>query len=268
LLWASKEGAGRVAVRAGSEYGPSGEGSRNRTHPYAVTVVRYRDQHSRRAQNMNLVSAPRGSDRCRGGAVASPPSTRVRKDAVRNRRRILKAAGELLRDNPQNATIPAIAERAEISAATVYRYFSSVDALLGAYLYEVVVQLRDYSHDCTRTGVALFEDVLAEWGRLLAIYGPGMILLRSHDGFLARLHNGDKNIQTVRDAWERPIRAVLRSKGIDDAHFDHALFLYNMMFDPREVLDLAKDLDSMSEALRKLTAAYFGALTGWASHNR
>jgi AcrR family transcriptional regulator len=200
--------------------------------------------------------------------VASPTRTRVRKDAVRNRRRILKAAGEVLRDDPQNATIPAIAERAEVSAATVYRYFSSVDALLGTYLYEVIVQLRDYSHDCPKSGLALFEDVLAEWGRLLEIYGDAMALLRSHDGFLHRLRGGDQLIQAVRDAWERPIRAVLRNKAIEDSHFDNALFLYNMMFDPREVLDLARDGNSMDDALRQLRSAYFGALDGWAAAGR
>ncbi|WP_407727510.1 TetR/AcrR family transcriptional regulator (plasmid) [Rhodococcoides fascians] len=197
--------------------------------------------------------------------MPSPAPARVRKDAVRNRRRMLKAAGELLREDPQTATIPAIADRAEISAATVYRYFSSADALLGAYLYEVIVQLRDFSHDCPKSGIALLDAVLTEWGSLLELYGDAMVLLRSHDGFLHRLHNGDDLIQAVRDAWERPIRAVLRSKGIDDSHFEHALFLYNLMFDPREVLDLAREQGSMQTSLSLLTGAYLGALEGMAS---
>lgn len=202
------------------------------------------------------------------GDMATPAPIRVRKDAVRNRRRILQAAGELLREDPQAATIPAIADRAEISAATVYRYFSSVENLLGAYLYEVIVQLRDYSHDSSRSGTALFEDVLSRWGQLLELYGDAMVLLRSREGFLDRLHHGDRLIQAVRDAWERPIRAILRSRNIADEHFDHALFMYNLMFDPREVLDLARDGESMSSALARLTTAYFGALDGWASANR
>ena len=189
---------------------------------------------------------------------------RVRKDAIRNRRRILKAAGELLRSDPESANIPAIAERAQVSAATVYRYFSSIESLLAAYLYEVIVQLRDYSHDSPRTGVALFEDVLAEWGRLLAVYGDGMALLRSREGFLHRLRSGDELISGVRDAWERPIRGVMRAKGIEDRYFDYALYLYNMMFDPREVLDLVRDGNTFDDALRMLANAYYGALEAWA----
>lgn len=30
----------------------------------------------------------------------------------------------------------------------------------------------------------------------------------------------------------------MRHLGVPDEHFDHALFPYNMMFDPREILDL------------------------------
>ena len=197
--------------------------------------------------------------------VAQPTVIRPRKDAVRNRRKILKAAGEILRDDPKNASIQLIAERADVSAATVYRYFSSVDALMDTYLYDVEVQLRDYSHDCTLTGRALFDDVLSERGRLVETYGHAMALLRSREGFLARMRRSDQLIQTVRDAWERPIRALMRSKGIDDRHFDHALFLFNIIFDPREILDLRDDGLALPAALSLLSAAYFGALDGLAS---
>ena len=193
-------------------------------------------------------------------AAAAPMPTR--KDAVRNRKKILVATGEVLRDDYENVSIPVIAERAGVGTATVYRYFPSLETLVREYLQGVIVELRDYSQDSTKSGTALFEDVVAQLGRLLVINGPAMVRLRRPVGFLTRLREGDPTIQTVRDAWERPIRAVLRSKGIDDSHFDHALFLYNQMFDPREVLDLLASGLSLDQTMRLLTSAYYGALDG------
>jgi hypothetical protein len=46
---------------------------------------------------------------------------------------------------------------------------------------------------------------------------------------------------------------------------DEALFLWNMFFDPREILDLVDTVRlSPSEAADRLTATLRGALTGWA----
>ncbi|MHA6622185.1 TetR/AcrR family transcriptional regulator [Pseudonocardia sp. DLS-67] len=197
-------------------------------------------------------------------AYAGATHRSMRRDAVRNRRRLLEAAGEILRTDPGAAAMPLVAERAGLSVATAYRYFPSIDELLGAYLHSVIVQLRNYSHDCPKTGVALFEDVAAEWARLLRTYGTAMVQLRSRRGFLARLRGGDELITSVRDAWERPIRSVMRHLGVPDEHFDHALFLYNLMFDPREILDLTGTGLPEQVALRNLAQAYYGALRGWA----
>lgn len=200
-------------------------------------------------------------------ASAGTTHRSMRRDAVRNRRRLLEAAGEILRTDPGAAAMPLVAERAGLSVATAYRYFPSIDELLGAYLHSVIVQLRNYSHDCPKTGIALFEDVAAEWARLLRTYGTAMVQLRSRRGFLARLRGGDELITSVRDAWERPIRSVMRHLGVPDEHFDHALFLYNLMFDPREILDLTGTGLPEQVALRNLAQAYYGALRGWARLN-
>ncbi|MFT3876394.1 MAG: TetR/AcrR family transcriptional regulator [Propioniciclava sp.] len=186
-----------------------------------------------------------------------------RSDAIRNRRAILRAAGDIIRVDPQSLTIPAVAERAGVSVTTVYRHYSSADVLLGSYMIEVDTQIRDYSHDCNTAGPELFDDVLAEWGRIIEVYGPGLVQLRSRRGFLERLHSGDVAMQMVREAWERPIRRLLRAQEIEDDYFEGALFLFNMMFDPRELLDLrARDL-SMTKVLAILKDAYLGALRGW-----
>lgn len=190
--------------------------------------------------------------------------TSARSDARRNRRRLLEATGEVLRSEPQRASMPLIAERAGLSVATAYRYHSSLEELLNTYLHGVIVTLRDYSHDSTRAGKALFEDVVREWVRLLRTYGTAMVQLRAREGFLRRLRENDVVISTVRDAWERPIRSTMRDLGVPDEEFDYALFLYNLMFDPREILDLLDAGLDEPTVITRLTATYYAALRGWA----
>ncbi|WP_406221693.1 TetR/AcrR family transcriptional regulator [Streptomyces canus] len=188
----------------------------------------------------------------------------MRRDAVRNRRRLLEAAGETLRTESGAVTMALVAEQADLSLATAYRYFPSVEELLKDYLLGVIVQLRNRSHDCPKTGTDLFEEVVREWARLVRSYGPAMVQIRSRTGFLTRLRANDEVITPVRDAWERPIRSVMRYLDVPDEHFDHALFLYNAMFDPREILDLVGTGLSEEAAISRLTSAYYGALQGWA----
>ncbi|GAA1858050.1 TetR family transcriptional regulator [Pseudonocardia ailaonensis] len=172
--------------------------------------------------------------------------------------------GEILRAEPESLSLPTVAERAGLSVATAYRYFSSLDDLLTSYMRQVVIELRDYSHDCPQTGTALFDAVATHWARQVRLHGPAIVQLRSRQGFLRRLLDNDELTGIVRDAWERPIRGVLRQLRISDEHFNHALFLYNLLFDPRELLDLVDTGLQESEAVSRLIAAYFGALEGWA----
>lgn len=197
-------------------------------------------------------------------AVTPPRSRGKRRDAVRNRQRILDAVGDVLKEEPDALGIPTVADRAGLSVATTYRYFPSLEDLLTSYMREVVVELRDYSHDRPETGTALFEVVANHWAAQLRLHGPAMAQLRSRRGFLRRLLDNDELTSIVRDAWERPIRGVLRQLNIPDAHFNHALFLYNMLFDPREVLDLVDTGLEESEAVSRLVTAYYGAVEGWA----
>jgi len=187
-----------------------------------------------------------------------------RQDAVRNRRKLLDAVGEVLSDEPDEVTMPLVADRAALSVATAYRYFPSLEELLTSYIRELIVELRDYSHDCPKTGIPLFEDVVAHWVQSLRSHGPAIVQLRSRQGFLRRLADNDELISVVRDAWERPIRGVLRQLGIADEHFKYALFLHNVLFDPREVFDLIDVGMDESEAITRLIGAFYGALQGWA----
>ncbi|MFF1565702.1 TetR/AcrR family transcriptional regulator [Streptomyces sp. NPDC058293] len=189
-----------------------------------------------------------------------------RQDTVRNRNRLLAAVGEILTTDPAAVSMPAVAQHAGLSVATAYRYFSTLDEVISAYVYSTIVELRNFSHDCPLTGTALFEAVGAERIRLVRVHGAATVQVRSRQGFLARLHAQDPVISAVRDIWERPIRGILRHFGVDDTHFDHALFLYNALFDPRDILDLIATGMDEATTTRHLTRAYYGALQGWAGH--
>ncbi|MYS81784.1 TetR/AcrR family transcriptional regulator [Embleya scabrispora] len=197
--------------------------------------------------------------------VAPRGGRKLRSDTRRNHRRLLKAVGELARETPDQLTMQAVASRAEIGPATAYRYYSSIEDVLAAYVLSVVGELRDFSETSTAAGRPLFDSVVDKWVDLLAEHGPVLVQLRSRRGYLERLHAENEIIATVRDAWTEPVRGLLDDIGLPDEMIKYALFLSNMMFDPREIQDLLQETDlSRREVTTRLTEAYGGALRGWA----
>ncbi|CAM4079556.1 TetR family transcriptional regulator [Kibdelosporangium persicum] len=200
------------------------------------------------------------------GQQAAPRGERkLRSDTRRNRRRLLEAVGELAREAPDELTMQAVASRAEIGPATAYRYYSSMEEVLAAYVLSVVEELGDFTARSTAQGRPLFDAVVDKWVDLLAEHGPALVQLRSRRGFLERLHNGSEIIAATRDAWSEPVRGLLDDIGLPAGMLEYALFLGNMIFDPREVQDLMQETDlSRREVITRLTEAYCGALRGWA----
>ena len=188
----------------------------------------------------------------------------MRKDAECNRRRLIDAAEVVLLESPKSITVVSIAEAAGLSSATAYRYFPTLEDLLDTFLREIVIRLRDYSHECSGRGLKLYEDVVHEWIRLVGIHGRGMVQARSRRGYPTRLHEHDPVISAVRDAWERPVRAIMRLEGVAEDHFEYGVFLHNLLFDPREIIDLMASGMNEPEIKSRLILAYRGAIRGWA----
>lgn len=190
---------------------------------------------------------------------------KLRSDTLRNRRRLLEAVGQLAREAPDQLTMQAIASRAEIGPATAYRYYSSMEEVLAAYVLSVVEELSDFTATSTAQGRPLFDAVVDRWVDLLAEHGPALVQLRSRRGYLERLHDGNAIIAAMRDAWGPPVRGLLDDIGLPEEMLEYALFLNNMIFDPREIQDLLRETDlSRREVITRLTEAYCGALRGWA----
>ncbi len=94
-------------------------------------------------------------------STATPPSDRpLRRDAERNRQRILEAAREAFAEEGLSVTLDEIARRAGVGVGTVYRRFPDKEQLIDALFED---QMQDF--------VALADDCLAcddAWDGLLA----------------------------------------------------------------------------------------------------
>jgi AcrR family transcriptional regulator len=189
----------------------------------------------------------------------------MRSDTQRNMRRLLRTVGELARSDPSRLTMQHIAAEAEIAPATAYRYFSTVQDALEAYVEDVVRELQDFSSTSPLEGSALFLATLRHWIELLDRHAPAIIQMRSPRGFLERLEDGNRVIVAIVEAWERPVRQLLAEHGIAADTLTYALSLKNVMLDAREITDLRAHLGLDDEALSvHLTAAFVGALQAWA----
>ncbi|MET3174671.1 UNVERIFIED_ORG: AcrR family transcriptional regulator [Arthrobacter sp. UYCu721] len=187
----------------------------------------------------------------------------LRADAARNVGLLLAAAGKLLRTDPEHAAMADIAAEAKLSLATAYRYFPTLEKLHSEYIHSVVWNLRGYSISSPLYGKAMFLDVVRKWIGILEIYGKAMTQIRSRRGFLDRLDSKDEVITLMEGVFDRPIREALGELGISEKHFRYALFLFNIIFDAREVGDLRNHGFTETDVASMLGQAYFGAVQGF-----
>ncbi len=69
--------------------------------------------------------------------MTDPPVTKpLRSDAVRTRKRLVKAASEAFAEHGSEVSVAQIAERAGIGKGTVFRHFATKEDLLAAIVYE------------------------------------------------------------------------------------------------------------------------------------
>ena len=91
--------------------------------------------------------------------MPTAPSERApRKDAVRNRARLIEAARRAFRDEGLGVSVNAIADYAGVNVATLYRHFPTKDHLIVAVLeglLEPLVKARDRALAMEDTGDAL-----------------------------------------------------------------------------------------------------------------
>ncbi|MEV7425818.1 helix-turn-helix domain-containing protein [Streptomyces sp. NPDC091212] len=167
----------------------------------------------------------------------------MRSDTERNRRHLIKAAALLFENSPTPVSLAEIARHAEVSTATAYRHFSSVEEILHAFRAQVGSELRDFSARQTTRGMARLEAVSRCWVSLVLEHGGAVAQMRSHRGYLERLREASNYLTPQAEA----------------------LYPWNALFDPRDILDLIKSGRTEEEAATRLVAALRGALISWST---
>ena len=186
----------------------------------------------------------------------------LRSDTLRNRKLIIRSAGKLFAEGRQ-ATMADIARAAEVSTATAYRHFASVDEVLARFRFDVGSELLEFSQQQEDTGLELLRLVSTKWVTLVVAHGRAMVHTRSGEGYLARLRTGATHLTVQADALSTALKDTCLELGVDDPG-DEAMFLWNVLFDPREIFDLIETLGlSPDETARRLVATLVGALKGW-----
>jgi AcrR family transcriptional regulator len=81
------------------------------------------------------------------GSPAAAPERARRADAVRNRRRVIKAARALMARDGLDAQMDDIARAAKVGVGTVYRHFPSKTELIEALAFDRFERLRDAANE-------------------------------------------------------------------------------------------------------------------------
>jgi AcrR family transcriptional regulator len=83
-------------------------------------------------------------------STAETPDKPLRKDAERNRQRILAAAGEVFAEAGLVASLDAVAERAGVGVGTVYRRFPDKEALIDALFEARIDEIVQIATECAQ----------------------------------------------------------------------------------------------------------------------
>lgn len=130
-----------------------------------------------------------------------PPARQPRRDALRNRERILDAATTLIRSRGEKVPMAQIAERAGVGVGTLYRHFPTREDLLGALVH------RSF-------GLAVANARAAADAPGSALDGVRrffLATLRDRERFVLPLHGGPPVFTPATRALQDDVRTALRA---------------------------------------------------------
>ena len=129
-----------------------------------------------------------------------PGARPARKDAIRNRERVLSAALELIRRDGESAPMAQIAERAGVGVGTLYRHFPTRQDLLAELVYRSFgIALENARAAASHPGTAL-DGVRAFF----------TATLRDRERFLLPAHGGPRIFTPAIRKQQADIRTALR----------------------------------------------------------
>ena len=204
-----------------------------------------------------------------GADAANGRNAGKRVDSRQTRRRLLEALRRLLDHGHEDVTLQTVAEEAGVSTATAYRYFGSAQDAVLAFILAFPDEVASAFAERERgeRGVARFELWCKTWiGLVDEGWGTSLVYLRSPEGFLARRAGGDAVISAVCRHVEPLISEALEELDVSADSLEVALFLWNAIYDPREILDLRRTLQWTRARIEQgLWAMFLGSLRGYAS---
>ena len=129
-----------------------------------------------------------------------PAARQPRKDALRNRERVLDAATELVRRDGEKVPIAQIAEHAGVGVGTVYRHFATREDLLGGLVYRSFGLAVDNARAAAAHPGSALEGVRAFF----------LATLRDRERFVLPLHGGPVILTPATRERQAQVRTVLR----------------------------------------------------------
>ncbi|HEX4306089.1 MAG TPA: TetR/AcrR family transcriptional regulator [Solirubrobacterales bacterium] len=198
--------------------------------------------------------------------TARSPRLPRRSDSRATQAKLIASTGRLLQQHQNlNFNMADLAREAEVSPATVYRYFHSIEEAIETYIsgfVDDVVARRERRPKKACTGALGLYTLGEDYVRTADRWGSGMIHVRSPVGFLARRRAGDRIIVTVADLASDVIVSGMEELGLELRDLDFALLLWNGIFDPREIAELRNVQKwSVEEVSDRLTSAFIGAIS-------
>ncbi|WP_206604045.1 TetR family transcriptional regulator [Chimaeribacter californicus] len=191
----------------------------------------------------------------------------MRSDTERNRRNLIQAAARLFEVSETPISMTEIAAEAGVSVATAYRQFNSVEEVLNTYRHDVGLLLLEYSQKQKAGGLQNLENISRYWIRLVRERGAAMVPMRNRRGYLERLWEGADYLLVQANAVRPALREAMAEMDLPDIG-DKAVFLWNILFDPREIFDLLDTVGLTEKQVgTQLMSVLVGGLRGFAMAN-
>lgn len=191
-----------------------------------------------------------------------------RTDARLNRQRLLAAVGRLLAESGR-LTLAELAVEAGVSRSTTYRNFDGPNEAIDAYIadfltdFEAAVNTSELEDSLLR-----LHELCNAWGRLVQERSHALVHVRSVEGYLARARREDPIIGRIHGIITRAVATAVADGQLPPVDLDYAAFLWNLLLDPRELLDLAVHRDqSVQQVTEALTADYITILRHTDQHD-
>ena len=141
----------------------------------------------------------------------------LRKDAVRNRAALLRAAGEVFGELGADAPLDVVAQRAGLGRGTLYRHFPDRGSILASIIEDRLDTLERFA--AQYDGDDLVEQLIVEMSWLLHDVPGLMSTLRSQPSAAERLGEvTDKTARLILTALERAQQAGLVRSDVGSTH--------------------------------------------------